>query len=386
MTAQRPDPPGPPADGDAFGSDVVDRVRAAGGVWALPGGELRMPRVFGFCRGVTRALSMLQEAVAADREDPGHLYLLGEIIHNPWVNAYVQQRGVRILTGESLANPETVLTARDVAVIPGFGVPLQIQRHLETIGCRIVDTSCGDVRRLWAWATRAVGDGYGIVIFGRDAHDETIVTKSRLESAGGRYVVVGDLDQTRRLCELIATDAGSGAFGRAFTPPATNARSAAPFARIAQVSQTTMLYDQTLEVRRLLHEALVARYGAAEADERLIFEPTVCRATQNRQASAIDLCRSGVDLVVVVGGYGSSNTRHLFELAAQHTPAWFIEDADSIRSAEEILALDAATNKPAIARDWLPAKRPVRIGVLAGASSPEVVVGQVLQRLAELLG
>ena len=130
----------------------------------------------------------------------------------------------------------------------------------------------------------------------------------------------------------------------------------------------------------------MARYGAAEADERLIFEPTVCRATQDRQASAIDLCRSGVDLVVVVGGYGSSNTRHLFELAAQHTPAWFIEDADSIRSAQEILALDAATNTPAIARDWLPAKRPIRIGVLAGASSPEVVVGQVLQRLAELLG
>lgn len=379
----------PPAESpaDPFASPLVDRVRAGGNVWRLPRGEIRLPSVFGFCRGVKRALTMLQQAVAdhAAGLHKGRLLLLGQIIHNPWVNRYFEDLGVRILSRGQIESPAEHITPADCAVIPAFGVELPIENELHSIGCRIVDTSCGDVRRLWAWADRAAGEGYGVMIFGRADHDETVVTKSRLAAAGGKYVVAARIEHTRVLCDLITGRRGGAEFAEQFGPQETNAADMARFERLAQVSQTTMLYDDTLAVRDLLRQAFVERFGQAEAEARLLFQPTVCRATQARQTAAVELCRQGCDLVIVVGGFGSSNTRHLFELARSYAPALFIETADAIRGSGEIEAFDLASG-PRLVRDWLPDKRPLTIGVLAGASSPEIVVGQVLEKLAEFLG
>ena len=368
-----------------FASERIDRIRAAGNVWRLSGGEIRLPEVFGFCRGVKRALTMLEKAVTEHGQGGGRLFLLGQIIHNPWVNAYFEARGVRVLSRDDIGHPQRHIGRDDVAVIPAFGVELAVQQRLGAIGCRIVDTSCGDVRRLWRWAERAAGAGYGVLIFGRANHDETVVTKSRLAAAGGRYVVVGDMDRTRRFCELVTTGAATGDLRETFDEAETNARTLEPFERLAQVSQTTMLYDETLAVRELLRGAYAERLGPDGLDERLLFQPTVCRATQARQAAAVALCQATCDLAVVVGGFGSSNTRHLYELAGGFAPAWFIEDARAIRSAEEIETIDLPAGRPYVARDWLPARRPLRIAVLAGASSPEIVVGQVVERLGTFL-
>lgn len=368
-----------------FSSEVVDRVRSAGNVWRLSGGEIRLPWIFGFCRGVKRALTMLDEAVRQHADEGKRLFLLGQIIHNPWVNKYFEHRGVRILSAGELGRLEQVICSEDCAVIPAFGVPLGIERKLQEIGCEIVDTSCGDVRRLWVWAERAVVGGCAVLIFGRANHDETVVTKSRLAAAGGYYVVAGNLDEVRVFGELMAGDRPAEEFAEIFGPEATNAVDLAPFDRLAQVSQTTMLYDDTMRVREILHRAYARRFGREGLSERLLFEPTVCRATQDRQAAAVELCSSGCDVVVVVGGFTSSNTRHLYELSGQFAPAYLIEDASAIRSEKELVTYDFARDAPAVARDWLPEKRPLRIGVLAGASSPEIVVGEVLQRLAEFL-
>jgi len=368
-----------------FASDRVDKIRRAGNVWKLSGGEIRLPDVFGFCQGVKRALTMLEQAVAAHRGHGGRMLLLGQIIHNPWVNAYFESRGVRILTAEQIRQPERHIEAADCAVIPAFGVPVPIERRLHAIGCRIVDTSCGDVRRLWSWAGREADGGFGVLIFGRAAHDETVVTKSRLADRGGRYVVVGNLDQSRRFCDLVTGRAEGASFAEQFGPDATNAADLTPFDRLAQVSQTTMLYEETLAVRQLLTEAYTERFGPDELGRRLAFQPTVCRATQARQGAAVALCRQGCDVVLVVGGFGSSNTRHLYELARGYARAWFIEDDEAIRSSREIATFDPAEDRHFVAADWLPDRRPVRVGVLAGASSPEIVVGRVVEKLARFL-
>jgi 4-hydroxy-3-methylbut-2-enyl diphosphate reductase len=368
-----------------FDSELVNRTRAQGNVWSLPGGELRLPKIFGFCRGVKRALWMLQEAVTRHAHHGGRLFLLGQIIHNPWVNDHFEQKGVRILSREQIQHPDRHIGRDDCGVIPAFGVPLPVEQRLGAIGCNVVDTSCGDVRRLWAWAGRAAADGCGVLIFGRATHDETVVTKSRLAAVGGKYLVVGSLDQTRRFCELMTGKVAAGTFREHFGPEATNAAGPAPFERLAQVSQTTMLYDETMAVREMIRQAYAERFGPEESSRRVIFQPTVCRATQARQSAAVDLCRRGCDLVVVVGGFGSSNTRHLHELARGYAPAWFIEDAHAIRSDRELETFDPARDRPRVATGWLPARRPLRIGVLAGASSPEVVVGRVLERLAGFL-
>ncbi|MCY2930812.1 MAG: 4-hydroxy-3-methylbut-2-enyl diphosphate reductase [Planctomycetota bacterium] len=380
----QPPPSENPARLESFRSEVVERVRAGGNVWKLPRGELRLPRVFGFCRGVERALVMLAEALAGHAAGGGRVVLLGQIIHNPWVNDYFQRQGVRILSGTEMEDLESFLGPDDAAVVPAFGVRPDVERRLQAIGCRRIDTTCGNVRRLWQWVERAAADGYGVMIFGRTRHDETIVTRSRLGEAGGHYVIVESIAQVETFCRILAGAAGGDrdeAFRKAFAGAATNAASLAPFARLAQVSQTTMLYDDTLAVRDRLGQAFAPDAGP----DRLLFEPTVCRATQSRQIAAVELCQSGLDLTVVVGGFGSSNTRHLYELAGEFSPAVFIEQADSIRSAAQIRTIDPATETPVLREGWLPRRENLRVGVLAGASCPEVVVGQVLERLAALL-
>ncbi|MFP4053880.1 MAG: hypothetical protein ACLFV7_08465 [Phycisphaerae bacterium] len=370
---------------ECFRSEVVDRVRESGSVWTLPGGELRLPRVFGFCRGVERALAGLEQAVGHPPAEGGKLVLLGEVIHNPWVNDFFHDRGVHILTPAQREDLEQYVGPRDCAIIPAFGVPLPVHRRLEAIGCEVVDSTCGDVRRLWAWAERAAREGFGVAIFGRPNHDETVVTKSRLAEAGGKYVVLRSMKRVEDFCNLLAGGDPQDRFAGTFDKDETNATSLAPFEHLAQVSQTTMLYDETMEVRRRLSAALETRHGRDDLDRHALFQPTVCRATQLRQEAAVELCRSGCDLVIVVGGVGSSNTRHLFDLARKYVPAWFIEDASAIHSAEELSTFDLPGEQPIVVRDWLPRRRPLRIGVLAGASCPEIVIGRVLEKLAELL-
>jgi len=373
---------------EGFRSEVVEHVRASGGVWKRPGGELRLPKVFGFCRGVERALVLLADTVAGQPAAGGRVFLLGQIIHNPWVNAYFEQQGVRILSTEELGRLEEVLQAKDSAVIPAFGVRPDVDRRLQAIGCRRVDTTCGNVRRLWQWVERAARDGYGVMIFGRAKHDETIVTRCRLVEAGGRYVIVESIAHVEQFCQMLtgpAPQEPDRLFRQAFGGQASNADSLAPFTRLAQVSQTTMLYEDTMTVRRLLQQAFAKAFGDQQAKGRLLFEPTVCRATQDRQSAAVELCRSGLDLAVVVGGFDSSNTRHLYELASHYVPAVFIERAESMISRGQLQTIDLAAEKPIVRRDWFPGGDHLRIGVLAGASCPEVVIGQVLERLAALL-
>ncbi len=376
-------PPKPPSLAK-FRSAVVDRARQAGDVLDLPGGQILLPKVFGFCRGVERALEMLDGAVRAGRPQ-GQLILLGEIIHNPWVNHYFQSLGVKILTAAQREKLESYITTRDGAVIPAFGVPPAIQRRLEAIGCKIIDTTCGDVRRLWTWAERAAGEGHAVLIFGRALHDETVVTTSRLAAVGGTYLVAGSLQQVEQFCDLLTGKLSEERFSEFFGPEATNAGGFEAFHRLAQASQTTMLYDQTIRVRERLRQAFAQRFGQETWEDRLRFQPTVCRATQARQSAADEICRQNCDLAIVVGGFGSSNTRHLHELAGSCVPAFLIESAEAIHSPQQLETFDFQKEKPCWVHDWLPTCRPLRIAVLAGASSPEIVVGQVMEKLAQFL-
>lgn len=377
---------------EPFASPVINRIQAgkqgSPGCWPLPGGELVLPSVFGFCRGVKRALVIADKAVAAHAQRTGgeEIVLLGELIHNPWVNDYFRDQGVRILSTQQRDDVEKYLEPRNVAIIPAFGVPLPIERRLAEIGCETIDCSCGDVIRLWHWSSQEVKEGFGLLIFGRAMHDETVVTKSRLAAVGGKYLVVENLHQVKQFADMITAKApiSPEVFQKTFGTDATNAASIEPLLKLAQASQTTMLYDDTQQVREILTAAFRERFGE-NFEQRLRFHPTVCRATQDRQNAAVELCKSGCDLVIVVGGFGSSNTRHLHELARQYAPAYLIENAQAIVSANKLTTWSMETKDAEAVHDWLPEKRPLRIGVLAGASSPEIVIGQVLQRLAVFL-
>ncbi len=375
--------PGQEKQSDPFSSEVVDRIRAGGGVWNLPSGQIILPKVFGFCGGVRRALKMLQRAINEQPKDR-KFFLLGEIIHNPWVNDYFRHRGVRILTRDDRGRLENLIRPDDVAVIPAFGVSPDIHRSLARIGCEVIDTTCGNVRRLWAWAEQAAQRGFAVLIFGRARHDETVVTRSRLAEAGGTYLVVGDMDQARRFCEMIIERTPRRKFAERFGAENTNAGGVEDFEALAQVSQTTMLFEDTIKVRSMLQAAFGRRYERG-VGERLIFEPTVCRATQHRQDAAKRLCRRRPDLAIVVGGFGSSNTRHLYELTRRSARAYFIESPQAIVGPDELYGIGPAGGRPRIHKNFLGRSRPLGIAVLAGASTPEVIIGQVARRLAEII-
>ena len=374
----------------AFRSELIDKLQTPEfeNRLNLKGGEIVLPRVFGFCRGVKRAIAMGLKAAQGHKpnQQVGKLVLLGEIIHNPWVNDFFRDRNVEILTSsqrqsENIANH---VGPNDCAIIPAFGVALPIEAKLAEIGCEIVNCSCGDVIRLWRWSEAEVKQGFSVLIFGKPLHDETVVTKSRLADAGGKYLVVENLDKVRKFAELI--EQGADVSPRdIFGSQATNADSLKPFEKLAQVSQTTMLYDDTQKVRQIIRSAFEIRFGADNVEKCLRVQPTVCRATQDRQNAAVELCKSKCDLVIVVGGFGSSNTRHLYELAKQYSPAFLIESAQSIISDGELLAWDSELGKACSVHNWLPTQRPLRVGILAGASSPEIVIGQVVEKIAEFL-
>lgn len=372
----------------AFHATIIDDIRLADtpNVWKLPGGELHLPAVFGFCRGVKRALMMAADAVEnrGQSKEKSRLVLLGEIIHNPWVNDYFSNHGVEILSSEHRRcdQIEKYVTSGDTVIIPAFGVALPIEKRLREIGCRIIDCSCGDVIRLWRWSEKAVAGGYSVLIFGRSMHDETIVTKSRLEAANGKYLVVENLKQVQQFCDML-TGRSKETFST-FPPHATNADGIHQFTRLAHVSQTTMLYDDTMKVQAMIKDAFAALPDSAP--DSLAFQPTVCKATQARQNAAVELCKSGCDIVIVVGGFTSSNTRHLYELAGQYAASYLVEDHSAIRNENELLAWNGESSGSMVIKNWLPARRPLKIGILAGASSPEIVVGQVLTRLAGFLG
>jgi 4-hydroxy-3-methylbut-2-enyl diphosphate reductase len=370
----------------AFQSSVVDAVMAGPtpGVLHVAGNQIVLPEVFGFCRGVKRAIAMVDDAIEHHGKSDGEIVLLGEIIHNPWVNEYFRRRGVRVLTRDELADLPAHVSGNDCAIIPAFGLLPEWTRQLQTIGSTLIDCSCGDVIRVWQWGEREVSQGFGVLIFGRAKHDETLVTRSRLAEHGGKYLIVQTLDEARVFSEIVAGQRDESELVTVFGPAQTNADSLEPLLKLAQVSQTTMLHSETQKVCQVLADAFTKRFGS-EAEQRLRFQPTVCRATQDRQDAAVKLCREEFDVVIVIGGFGSSNTQHLWELAQQHSPAWLVEDADAIRSADELFAWDAKTQSGQCVAGWLPDRRPLRVGLLAGASSPEIVIGDVLKRLAECL-
>ena len=374
-----------PERDDPFQYALIDRILANpdGNFLAVPGGRIVLPAVFGFCSGVRRAVHKASVAVR-DASEGQKIILLGELIHNPMVNEYFRQQGVKILEQDELELLKEHVTDSDRVIIPAFGAQGEVFSLLQNMGCDLVDCTCCDVRRLWAWSKRAVQDGAGVIIFGRKSHAETVVTKARIAGNGGYYIVLEDLEQTSMFADMIRS--GDKDIRSAFTPAATNASSIEVFYHATQISQTTMLYDETLRLRAALKDVYSLRFSEVDTKPRLRFQPTVCRATQDRQNAAIELCsQGGCDMIIVAGGFGSSNTMHLYQLASSYAPAYLIEDADAILSTDIIIAWNDSLASGHKTEGYMPSKRPLQIGLLTGASTPDIVTGQIVERLSQLL-
>jgi 4-hydroxy-3-methylbut-2-enyl diphosphate reductase len=369
----------------AYHSTIVNRVRAND--FRHDSGRLtiHLAREFGFCYGVDRAVDYAYQA--RRRFPERNVFLTGEIIHNPHVNDRLREVGIRFLSDPD--ERRDLLGADDVVILPAFGATVTDMAQLSSQGCTLVDTTCGSVLNVWKNVVRYAKDGFTSVIHGKVKHEETRATASQaLKYPDGRYLIVLDRGEAEIVCEYIRSGGDRAAFLARF------AHAASPgfdpdrdLARIGCANQTTMLMTESLEIGEMFREAMRARYGDADLATRFRAFDTICSATQERQDAVIALLtEERLDLMIVVGGYNSSNTCNLARICDAKVPTYHIADPACIRSAAEIHhrpvgAPSTTVGTEAITQGWLPSSGPIVVGLTAGASTPNNIVGEVIQKL-----
>jgi 4-hydroxy-3-methylbut-2-enyl diphosphate reductase len=369
-----------------FNSDLVAEIIARGYIVETPGLTILMAREFGFCYGVDRALDYAYEA--RERFPDRRIFITGEVIHNPRVNERLRRMGI-IYLPDGKQSPDRLrdVGPDDVVLLPAFGAEFDDVEKLRGIGCTIVDTTCGSVLNVWKSVDRYAKDGFTSIVHGKHWHEETRATCSQVNRIpGGRYLVVLDMDEARWVAGVIRGDKDPREFRRRF------AQAASPgfdpetdLARIGLANQTTMLSSESLEIGEFLGRAIAERYGAASLDEHFRSFDTICSATQDRQDAVQELLGKNLDLMIVMGGYNSSNTGHLVEIAGRTVPAYHIEGARDLLSVRAIRHLPVGAADPVISEGWLP-PGPVRIGITAGASTPGSQIGRAVHHLLSFRG
>ena len=366
-----------------YHSSLVERIRAEGSVLRVGTTTIRLAKQFGFCYGVERAIDL---AYAARKVFPqARLFLIGEIIHNPEVNAQIAALGIRnVLDGNGRPHVED-LGPEDVVIVPAFGAEVSLLEEIRRHGCRIVDTTCGDVMSVWKRVRQNAGEQVTSVIHGKSDHEETRATASRaLGSGEGRYLIVLNLEEADRICAYLRGEGDrekflscfAGKYSEGFDPDLH-------LGRIGVANQTTMLREETEDVQRRLRDAIIARDGSPE-NFRLF--DTICGATQDRQDALKDLLDRPLDLLLVVGGYNSSNTTHLAEMGEQKVPTWFVRNQECLESPVRIRHFDLhRKHEVTTEASWLP-QADANIGITAGASCPNNLIEEVILRLFALRG
>jgi 4-hydroxy-3-methylbut-2-enyl diphosphate reductase len=367
-----------------YHSPMVERLRAAGGVMTFGQVTVRLAKQFGFCYGVERAIDLAYAAckVFAGRD----LYLIGEIIHNPDVNAQLASMGIRTLAGPCKLTDIDRLGPDDVVIIPAFGAEVAVQERVKARGCTMVDTTCGDVMSVWKRVRQYANDGVTSIIHGKADHEETRATSSRARAAGdgqGHFVVVYDLAEADLVCDYIRSGGDRAAFLEKFRGAVSEGFDPdLHLQKVGVANQTTMLRSETEEVQRRIRTAVTARDG--NADSFRVFD-TICGATQERQDALLEMLAKPPDLMLVVGGYNSSNTTHLADMGKEKAPTYFVLNAGCLESVERIRHYDTHQREEVTAEGWLP-DGPITVGVTAGASCPSNLIEDVLRRLLELKG
>jgi 4-hydroxy-3-methylbut-2-en-1-yl diphosphate reductase len=369
-----------------FHSSIVEKLRDQGGRLSLDGTTVLLAQQFGFCYGVERAIDL---AYASRRVFPdSRIFIIGEIIHNPDVNRHLREMDIVSLPWQELSTAYDDLSEDDVVIVPAFGAPTAFMGKLDERGCRVVDTTCGDVMKVWRRVRGYAKDGVTSIIHGKASHEETRATASRAlgECGKGQYLVVLTLDDADFLCAQIRNGGDHAEFLKRFEgcyPPRFDPR--IHLAKVGVANQTTMLKAETLEIQNRIRKAVIDRDGN---DAAFHFFDTICGATQERQDALFEMLRNPMDLLLVIGGYNSSNTAHLVEIAEPQVPTFFIRDASRIRSLEEIVHYDLHRKEEVhtgYARQ-LAGSGPVTIGITAGASCPNNLIEETIFRIFELRG
>ena len=361
-----------------YQSDLIQTIRDSHYRYCQGDVTILLAESFGFCWGVERAVAMAYEA--RQHFPSEKIWITNEIIHNPSVNQRLRQMNVGFIEVVEGEKDFSVVDRGDVVILPAFGASVTEMQLLNDKGCKIVDTTCPWVSKVWNSVEKHKKRDYTSIIHGKYAHEETVATSSFAD----RYLVVLNLEQAKYVTNYIL----NGGDREEFLTKFKNAYSEGfdPDRDLEQVgiaNQTTMLKSETEQIGKLLEQTMMKKYGPTELDNHFMSFNTICDATQERQDAMFNLVKEDLSLMIVIGGFNSSNTTHLQEIAVEHNiPSYHID------SVERILDRDRLEHKPldgdvAIAKNWLPEGK-ITVGVTSGASTPDKVVADVIEKIFEL--
>jgi 4-hydroxy-3-methylbut-2-enyl diphosphate reductase len=375
-----------------YHSGLVEEIKAQGYVARFGDLTLRLAENFGFCYGVDRAVDYAYQT--SHKFAGRRIFLVGEIIHNPHVNQRLQELGITFIYPTADGEFDfSNLTPEDVVILPAFGVTLRDFERLKQIGCVLVDTTCGSVLNVWKRVESYAKDGFTALIHGKYFHEETRATASQVHThTGGKYVVVRDMDEVRLICDYIEQNAD--ALSREALEAHFHEKASAGFdadqdlARIGVANQTTMLASESLAIAEEVRKSIVRRHGDVASQNLFRSFDTICSATQERQDAILKMMSDPPEIMVVIGGYNSSNTNHLAHLCREYATTYHIADATcidaeagTIRHKPEL----SADSPEVLTRAWLPAG-PITLGLSAGASTPNNKIGETVERILATRG
>ncbi len=361
---------------------LVDLLRERD--FSLTAGEVtvRLAKEFGFCYGVERAVDY---AYQTRKKFPDRtIYLAGEIIHNPHVNSNLQAMGIRFLMPSNGKIDFSSVRPEDVVILPAFGVTLSDFEVLRSIGCVMVDTTCGSVLNVWKRVESYARDGFTSLIHGKYYHEETRATASQAgKYPGAHYFIVRNMEEAKVVCEFIegrlSADALMDRFHHAVSPDFDPDRD---LRRIGVANQTTMLARESLAIGAEIGKAVARAHGDDYAAANFRTFDTICSATQERQDAVVDLLKESLDAMVVIGGYNSSNTISLAALCSESVSTYHVEDADAIDAVRgTIKHRPLSGGEPVETSAWLPESGAIRVGVTAGASTPNNKIGEAISHI-----
>ena len=366
-----------------YRSQLIERIRA--NHHRLIAGDLtiRLAKEFGFCYGVERAVDYAYET---RRKFPDQrIFLTNELIHNPRVNGRLREMKIGFLDGNEEGDLKTdQLNKDDVVIIAAFGTLVGKLEELKSRGCVLVDATCGSVIQVWKRVEQYAKSGFTAVVHGNYQHEETRATTSiAAQHPKGKYLVIWDKKEAEQVCRAIIEGCDSKLFmeyfekrSSAYFDPKTDLQ------RIGLANQTTMLASESMDIAEMLRQAMTVRYKEDQLAQHFMSFDTICSATQDRQDAIMELVKEKLDLMIVIGGFNSSNTSHLCEIASEYTKAFHIDDATCILSPDEICHKPVGGKAPVTSCDWLP-KGKISVGVTAGASTPNRVIGDTIDRILQ---
>jgi 4-hydroxy-3-methylbut-2-enyl diphosphate reductase len=369
-----------------YHSQLVDRIREGGHSLEVDELTFLLAKEFGFCYGVDRAVEYAYES--RTKFPDKRIHLVGEIIHNPHVNEKLAGMGVTIIQpGEDGQFDFSGVQPEDVVLIPAFGVRYADFQHLRELGCVLVDTTCGSVLNVWKRVEQYARDGFTAVVHGKHFHEETKATTSQVtKHDGGRYIIVRDMAETELLCRFIKGEATTAEMQEAFGHKVSGGFDfLRDLKRMGVANQTTMLAGESLAIARRIAEALTERFGPEHLEAHFRTFDTICSATQERQDAILELIEEPLDAMIVIGGYNSSNTNHLAKICSKKITTYHISDSHCILPESGAILYKPVGSSEEIQReDWLAGVG--RIGITAGASTPNNKIGEAIERVLQSRG